>query len=93
MRIAEVIGNVTLSRWHPLLTGAQWRLVVPLDAKGLRGDVEGRLEPIAAFDEYGAGIGNRIAIADGAEAAAPFKPETKPVDAYAAAILDAIEIN
>lgn len=93
MRIAEVIGNVTLSRWHPSLTGAQWRLVVPLDAKGIVGDAQGRLEPIAAFDEYGAGMGSRIAIADGAEAAAPFQPETKPVDAYAAAILDAIDIT
>lgn len=93
MRIAEVIGTVTLSRWHPSLTGAQWRLVVPLDAKGIAGNSEGRLEPIAAFDEFGAGFGCKIAVADGAEAAAPFKPETKPVDAYAAAILDVIDIR
>ena len=93
MRIGEVIGCVTLSRWHPSLTGAQWRLTVPLDARGLAGDPEGRLEPIAVYDEYGAGLGSRIAIADGAEAAAPFQPDTKPVDAYAAAILDHIEIN
>lgn len=93
MRIGEIIGSVTLSRWHPSLTGAQWRLTVPLDAEGLKGDVAGRLEPIAVFDEYGAGIGSRIGIADGAEAAAPFHPDTKPVDAYAAAILDRIEIE
>lgn len=93
MRIGEVIGCVTLSRWHPSLTGAQWRLTVPLDARGLAGDAKGRLEPIAVFDEYGAGLGSRIAIADGAEAAAPFQPDTKPVDAYAAAILDRIQIN
>ena len=93
MRIAEVIGTVTLSRWHPSLTGARWRLVVPLDAKGLAGDAAGRLEPIAAYDELGAGIGSRIAIADGAEAAAPFHPDTKPVDAYNAAILDRIDIT
>ena len=93
MRIAEVIGTVTLSRWHPSLTGAQWRLVVPLDAKGIASEAAGRLEPIAAYDEYGAGHGSRIAIADGAEAAAPFHPDTKPVDAYNAAILDRIEIT
>ena len=93
MRIAEVIGNVTLSRWHPSLTGACWRLVVPLDARGIAGDATGRLEPIAAYDELGAGVGNRIGIADGAEAAAPFEPDTKPVDAYNAAILDRIEIE
>lgn len=93
MRIAEVIGCVTLSRWHPSLTGARWSLVVPLDARGLAGERDGRGEPIAAFDEYGAGPGSRIAIADGAEAAAPFQPDTKPVDAYNAAILDHIEIG
>jgi ethanolamine utilization protein EutN len=93
MRIGEVIGCVTLSRWHPSLTGAQWRLTVPLDALGLKGDAQGRLEPIAVFDEFGAGLGSRIAIADGAEAAAPFQPDTKPVDAYAAAILDRIQID
>ena len=92
MRIAEVIGTVTLSRWHPSLTGARWRLVVPLDAQGIAGDIAGRQEPIAAYDEYGAGIGSRVAITDGAEAAAPFQPDTKPVDAYNAAILDQIEI-
>ena len=93
MRIAEVVGTVTLSRWHPSLTGARWKLVVPLDLRGLAGETAGRGEPIAAFDEYGAGVGHRIAIADGAEAAAPFRPETKPVDAYNAAILDRIEIT
>ena len=93
MRIAEVIGSVTLSRWHPSLTGARWSLIVPLDARGLAGESEGRGEPIAAFDEYGAGPGSRIAVADGAEAAAPFHPDTKPVDAYNAAILDRIEIS
>ncbi len=93
MRIAEVIGSITLSRWHPSLTGAQWRLAVPLEARGIEDDAAGRLEPIGVFDEYGAGIGSRIAVADGAEAAAPFQPDTKPIDAYAAAILDRIEIN
>lgn len=93
MRIAEVIGTVTLSRSHPSLAGARWRLVVPLDAAGLKGDAAGRQEPITAYDEYGAGLGSKIAIADGAEAAAPFHPDTKPVDAYAAAILDRIDIT
>jgi microcompartment protein CcmK/EutM len=93
MRIADVIGTVTLSRWHPALTGATWRLVVPLDARGLAGEATGRQEPIAAYDEYGAGMGSLIAMTDGAEAAAPFHPQTKPVDAYNAAILDRIDLD
>ena len=30
MRIADVIGTVTLSRQHPSLAGARFKLVVPL---------------------------------------------------------------
>ena len=93
MRIAEVIGSVTLSRCHPSLTGASWKLVVPLDQAGLRGDVAGRGEPFAIFDEYGAGEGSRVAVSEGAEASAPFHPEVKPIDGYNAAILDAIELE
>lgn len=92
MRIAEVIGSVTLTRWHPSLTGASWKLVVPLDQAGLRGEDSGRGEPFIIFDELGAGEGSQIAVSEGAEAAAPFHPEVKPIDGYNAAILDHIEI-
>ena len=40
------------------------------------------------FDELGAGVGSRIAISEGREAAMPFYPDVKPIDAYNAAILD-----
>ena len=97
MRIAEVIGTVTLSRCHPALTGSRWRLIVPLGAGDLARDAMGvaaeRSEPIVAYDDLGAGLRSRIAIADGAEAAAPFRPEQKPIDAYTAAILDEISIG
>jgi microcompartment protein CcmK/EutM len=93
MRIAEVIGNVTLSRWHPSLTGASWKIVVPFEQAGLRDRTQGRGEPFVTFDELGSGEGSLIAISEGAEAAAAFHPEVKPVDAYNAAILDTIEIE
>jgi len=93
MRICEVIGSVTLSRWHPSLTGATWKLVVPLDQAGLRGDAAGRGEPFAVFDELGAGNGSLIAVSEGAEAAAPFHPAVKAIDGYNAAILDRIDID
>ena len=38
----------------------------------------------------GAGSGSRIGFSEGAEAAAPFHPKKKPVDAYCACILDQI---
>ena len=36
MRIGEVIGTVTLSRWHPSLDGALFRLAIPLSLDELR---------------------------------------------------------
>lgn len=93
MRIGEVIGKVTLSRCHPTLRGATWLVTVPFTLDGLNGAESGRGEPFVVYDELGAGAGALIAISEGGEAAAPFLPEQKPVDAYNAALLDSIEIE
>jgi ethanolamine utilization protein EutN len=93
MRIAEVIGKVTLSQCHPSLDGASWRLGVVLNQDGIQGDENGREEPIVIFDELAATTGSRIALSDGAEAAAPFLPKLVPIDAYNAAILDHVELE
>jgi microcompartment protein CcmK/EutM len=50
-------------------------------------------DPVVVWDELGAGIGDRVALALGTEAAQPFRPELKPVDAYNAAILDRIDLD
>jgi ethanolamine utilization protein EutN len=92
MRIGEIIGRVTLSRCHASVQGAIWKLVVPLDRAGLAGEAKGRGEPFILFDELGSGIGSLVAISDGAEAAAPFHPEVKPIDAYCAALLDELNL-
>ncbi len=91
MRIGDVIGTVTLNRAHPSLTGARFKLVTPLSWDNLAGRFDERLEEIAVFDELGAGLGSRIAISEGREAAMPFYPEVKPIDAYNAAILDSLD--
>jgi ethanolamine utilization protein EutN len=44
------------------------------------------------YDELGAGLGSLIAVSEGREAAQPFGPEGKPIDAYNAAILDHIDL-
>lgn len=93
MRIAEVIGRVTLSKCHPTLSGATWLVAVPLTLEGIAGKKTGRGEPFVVFDEFGAGLGAQIAVSEGTEAAAPFYPDTKPVDAYNAAILDTLEAD
>lgn len=92
MRFMECIGKVTLSRCHPSLQGASWKVAVPLMLEGLKGDATGRTEPIVIFDELGAGNGHLLAVSESAEAAAPFHPDTKPIDAYNAAILDHVNL-
>jgi microcompartment protein CcmK/EutM len=93
MRVAKVIGKVTLNRCHPSFQGANLKLVVPLVTRDLVGDVEPTDDPLVAWDELGAGLGSLISIAEGPEAAQPFRPDVKPVDAYAAAILDELEVD
>lgn len=93
MRIGEVVGTVTLNRVHPSLAGARFKLAVPLSLGNLTGESDELAGEIAVFDELGAGVGSRIAISEGREAAVPFYPEDKPIDAYNAAILDHVELN
>jgi microcompartment protein CcmK/EutM len=93
MRIAEVIGTVTLNRIHPSFRGARLKLVVPLSLDDLAGKTQPAADPLVSWDELGAGLGNRVAISEGGEAAQPFHPAYKPVDTYTAAILDQLEID
>jgi microcompartment protein CcmK/EutM len=92
MRIAEVIGTVTLSRCHPSLTTYRWVIGVPFSLKGLRAEQPDG-EDFVVLDELGAGHGQRIAVSEGAEAAQPFQPAKKPVDAYCACILDSVTVS
>jgi microcompartment protein CcmK/EutM len=92
MRIAEVIGTVTLSRFHPSLIGYRWVVAVPFSLKALRAERPDG-EDFVVLDELGAGLGQRIAVSEGAEAAQPFHPAKKPVDAYCACILDSVSVS
>jgi len=93
MRIAKVIGTVVLSRCHPSVAGAQWKLLTPLSWKNLLDESSAPREYTVAYDELGAGLGEQVAISEGREAAFPFYPEVKPVDTYLAAILDKLEVD
>jgi ethanolamine utilization protein EutN len=93
MRIAEVIGTVTLTRVHPTLVGARWVIAVPFSLKALEAGGPPDGEDVVSYDNLGAGHGNRIAVSEGGEAAVPFYPERKPVDAYCACILDSVSVK
>ena len=102
MRLARTIGTVTLSRVHPSLVGARWRLVVPLSRRALAAAADAESsgsasrasdrEALVAMDERSSGLGQVVALTEGAEAAAPFYPDSKPIDAYLAALLDSVEL-
>lgn len=93
MRIGRVIGTVTLNRRHPSIEGARFKLVVPLSLDNLTGRSQVDAEEFTVYDELGAGTGSLIAISEGREAAQPFHPEVKPIDAYNAAILDNVSLK
>jgi microcompartment protein CcmK/EutM len=92
MRVCEVIGSVTLSRSHATFNRARLLLVAPLSLAELRGETAARSEELVVWDQLGAGVGSRIGVSEGREAAMPFHPERKPVDAYCACILDHIQL-
>lgn len=86
MRMGTVIGRVTLSVKNPKFVGERLLLTSPWK----RGRYEGKesYDPsIVVFDQLGAGVGDLIAISEGAEASCPFSKPT-PVDAYCAALID-----
>ena len=93
MRIAQVIGTVTLSKAVAEFRGARLKLAVPLSLDDLQSSDEPQAEPLVVYDEFGAGEGDRIMLSEGGEAAQPFHPDMVPVDAYNSGILDEITLD
>ena len=86
MRMGTVIGRVTLSHKSEKFFGERLLLVLPWKRETFEGkDIFDA--SLVVFDQLGAGIGEHIAISEGAEAACPFSSPT-PVDAYCAALID-----
>jgi len=93
MRVAKIIGKVVLSRSHSSFDGANLKLAVPLSLGNIDGSSNEEADSVVVWDELGAGDGAIIGMAEGPEAAQPFRPDLKPVDAYVAAILDSINLH
>lgn len=98
MRIARIIGRVTLSRPHDTLAGGRLLLAVPCSLEMLREGAGDELsvnflgECLVVYDELGAGVGSQVGVSEGREAAMPFSPKQKPVDALVAAVLDHVQV-
>jgi microcompartment protein CcmK/EutM len=93
MRIAEVIGRVTLSRSHPGLRSARYVLALPMTLEALTEGSGARGEDVVVYDILGAGPGSLIGLSEGREAANPFGRDKVPVDAYCACLLDHIFLH
>ncbi len=93
MRVGDVIGTVTLNRAHPSIKGKRLKLVVPLAWDNLLAAPGEPAEEVVVLDELSAGVGSRIGMSEGREAAMPYYPDIKPVDAYNAAILDTLHVE
>lgn len=92
MQLYRVVGTVTLSRAYPSFLGSTLKLTEPVGEVLVGGSIP-EPDAVVVWDELGASIGSIIAVSDGAEAAQPFRPNLKPVDAYNSAILDEIHIQ
>src|SRR5262245_59348519 len=93
VRIAEVIGTVTLSRPHASLHGFRFVLAVPLGRETVLKGKRPEAEELVMYDDLGAGLGSRVAFSESGEAAAPFFPEKKPIDAYCACLIDSLHLT
>lgn len=95
MRIAQVIGRVTLNIQDPSFKGARWLMCNPLDAAHF--NTACQTPPphspqfsLVAYDSLGAREGDIVGIVEGAEATAPFDYDI-PIDAITVAVFESLK--
>ena len=93
MRVAKLIGTVTLSARLEDVPDGRFVIARPESAVALRDGEPATAEPLVAYDELSAGMGARVALSEGREAAMPFDPRLVPVDVYCAAIMDEVHLE
>jgi hypothetical protein len=107
VRIARVIGTVTLNRRLPDLPAARYLVVQPCGrgdlsalaaASGAGETPASRMAPaggetLTMYDDLGARPGDLVGLVEGREAAVPFGPARVPYDCYNACILEAVNFE
>ncbi len=93
MRVARVIGNVTMSHHVDEVQPGSYLLVRTCNRGTLAGINAGNDETLVMYDRLGAREGDLVGLVEGREATAPFYPAKVPFDAYNACILDTINFN
>lgn len=94
MRVAQVIGRVTLNVQDPSFKGGRWLMVNPIDAKHFNSACQtppplSTQSSFVTYDNLGASDGDIVGIVEGAEATAPFDFPI-PIDAITVAIFDSL---
>lgn len=84
MIIGRVVGNVWATRKEASLTGMKLLLVKTLDEEG---------RTIVAADQIGAGMGDRVLVAQGSNARFISGDDRCPLDAAIVGIIDEMENN
>mgnify|MGYP001222956676 FL=1 len=93
MRIARVIGNVTMSRKMPEILPGSYLVVRTVNRRALAGTGADNEETLVLYDNLGAREGDLVGLVEGAEACAPFRPQKVPYDCYNACILEQIDFR
>lgn len=93
MRLGIVRGHVVLSLSAESYAGRRLAMVEPVTMENLRlRNGRGGGKALIAVDELGAAVGQMVAFTEGREAANPFWPDSVPVDAYCAMIVDSYAV-
>ncbi len=93
MRIAKVIGKVTLNRRMAEVVPGSFLVVRPFNRGTLAGENAGNDETLVMWDCLAAREGDLVGLVEGREAAVPFWPQRVPYDCYNACILDSVDFE
>lgn len=92
MKIARVIGRLTLSKKVSAYAAARFVILSPLSKEQLANEDNSKMSSkvnLVSYDCLGVTMGDIVGYVDGAEAAAAFD-KAMPVDAYIVALFDNI---
>ena len=93
MRIAKVIGKVTLNQRMPEVVPGSFLIVRTHNRGTLAGKNEGNDETLVMYDCLAAREDDLVGLVEGREATAPFWPDKVPYDSYNACILDELDFR
>ncbi len=93
MRIAKIVGKVTLVKQVQELPAGAYLIARPMNRGSLAGLNEGNEESEVVYDNLAAREGDLIGLVEGREATAPFWPQKVPFNAYNACILERVNFQ